>query len=131
MTELDAQGEQDEAQFRNALFQLVLLHGVMPTVSDRRLLAEPGERPCAHALARTQAATPGWVVSGARHVAMDMDAPGRQLLTLLDGSHTLDELAGLMHARLLDSGLSLTREQVDALTHQQLWLFARQGLMAA
>jgi SAM-dependent methyltransferase len=131
MAELGAQKEQDEAQFLDALFQLVMLHGVMPTVSDRHLPAEPGERPCAHALARLQAATPGWVVSGARHVAMDMDAPGRELLTLLDGSHTLDELATLMHARLLDSGLSLTREQVDALTHQQLWQFARQGLIAA
>jgi hypothetical protein len=76
-----------------------------------------------------QAATPGWAVSGARYVAMDMDAPGQEFLTLCDGSHTLDELATLMHARLLDSGLSLTREQVDALTHQQLWKFARQGLI--
>jgi SAM-dependent methyltransferase len=130
MAELGAQGEQDEAQFRDALFQLVMLHGVMPTVSDRHFLSEPGERPCAHALARMQAATPGRAVSGARHVAMDMDAPGRELLTLLDGSHTLDELVTLMHARLLDSGQTLTREQVDALTHQQLWLFARQGLIS-
>jgi hypothetical protein len=130
MAELCAQGEQDEAQFRDALFRLVMLHGVMPTVSDRHFLAEPGERPRAHALARIQAATPGGVVSGARHVAMDMDAPGRELLTLLDGSHTPEELVSLMHARLPDSGLSLTREQVDTLTHRQLWLFARQGLMA-
>jgi len=131
MAEVCAQGEQDEAQFRDALFRLVILHGVMPTVSDRQFPAEPGERPRAHALARMQAATPGWVVSGARHVAMDMDAPGRELLTLLDGSRTAEELVSLIHARLPDLGLILTREQVDALTHRQLWLFARQGLMAA
>jgi len=69
--------EVEEAAFRDALFQLVLLHGVMPTVAAGSFAVEPGERPCANALARLQANSPGWVVSGARHVAMDLDPAGR------------------------------------------------------
>lgn len=122
-------GMQDDAQFREVLFQLVMLHGVMPTVSDRKLNSGLDEYPCAQSLARMQAMMPGWVVSGARHVAIDLDAPGRTLLTQMDGSHTLDELTAFMHARLLESGLNQACEQVNALVQQQLWLFARQGLL--
>lgn len=120
----------DEAAFRDELFCLVTMHVVTPTVwHGPHAAAEPGERPCANALARLQASTPGWVVSGARHVAMDLDAPGRVLLGLLDGSRTFDELAAVMQATLAEAGVDRSLETVSDLTHQQLWLFARQGLL--
>ena len=131
MADFGVAGDLDEAGFRDALFQLVMSHGVMPTVSALRYANEPGERPCAHALARLQAKSPNWVVSGARHVAIDLDAAGRTLLGALDGGRTLDELAGFMQAELAKTGLDLPLDQLRELTAQQLWLFARQGLLLA
>src|SRR5574340_395247 len=129
MAEFGVAADVDEPAFRDALFRLVVSHGVMPTVAAAALSSVPGERPRAHALARLQATSPGWVVSGARHVAMDLDAPGRLLLGLLDGSRTVDELAAIMHAALADAGQDPSLETVRAMTHRQLWLFARQGLL--
>ena len=131
MADFGVAGDLDEAGFRDALFQLVMSHGVMPTVSALHYANEPGERPCAQALARLQAKSPNWVVSGARHVAIDLDAAGRTLLGGLDGSRTLDELAGFMQAELAKTGLDLPPDQLRELTAQQLWLFARQGLLLA
>jgi SAM-dependent methyltransferase len=131
MAEFGVAADVDEAAFREALFQLVMSHGVMPTLAAAAYANVPGERPCAHALARLQASTPNWVVSGARHVAMDLDPAGRALLALLDGSRTIDELAALMHAMLVGQGLDLPQADVAELTRQQLWRFARQGLLTA
>lgn len=119
----------DAAAFRDALFRLTVMHGVMPTVWRGPAPRPPGERPRANALARASAATPGWVVSGARHVAIDLDAHGRALLGLLDGTRTTGELAALMQARLTGTGLDLPADRVETLTQHQLWLFARQGLL--
>ena len=127
--EVPQSGMASYAAFSEALFQQVITHGVTPTVSAVSFAAEPGERPAAHALARQQASTPGWVVSGARHVAMDMDAPGRILLGLLDGSRTADELAAVMRVTLAKAGVDRSPETVSELTHRQLWRFARQGLL--
>jgi SAM-dependent methyltransferase len=129
LAEYGAGAAVEDAAFRDALFQLVLLHGVMPTVAAGAFAVEPGERPCANALARQQANSPGWVVSGARHVAMDLDPAGRMLLGMLDGSRTVDELAAQMQATLAQSGLDLPLARLNELTRQQLWLFARQGLL--
>jgi hypothetical protein len=70
------------------------------------------------------------VVSGARHVAMDLDPAGRMLLGRLDGSRTVDEIASVMRATLAQSGLELPQETVAELTHRHVWLFARQGLLS-
>ena len=121
----------DEPAYREALFQLVVAHGVMPTVWTGPAAAGPGERPAAHALARRQAGTPGWVVSGARHVAIDLDPAGRMLLGLLDGSRTVDELTAHMQAKLAQSGVDIPQDRLSELTWQQVWLFARQGLLMA
>jgi hypothetical protein len=131
MADFGVAGTLDEAGFRDALFQLVMGHGVMPTVSAVTYAKAPGERPCAHALARLQAKSPNWVVSGVRHVAMDLDPAGRTLLSALDGSRTLEELAALMQAELAKTGLDLPLDQLRELTARQLWLFARQGLLLA
>ncbi len=129
MAEFGVGGEVDEAGFCEALFQLVIVHGVMPTVSAGTADVELEARPCAHALARLQAKSPGWIVSGARHVAMDLDPSGRALLGLLDGSRTIEELVAIMQATLARAGLELAAATVNELTHRQLWLFARQGLL--
>lgn len=129
LTEYGATRNIDEAAFRDALFRLVMAHCVMPTGSAVSYPNEPGERPCAHALARQQATSPNWVVSGARHVAMDLDAPGRLLLGMLDGTRTSDELAAVMRQTLAEQGLDMPLEIVGDLTRQQVWLFARQGLL--
>jgi len=129
LAEYGAGATVEDAAFRDALFQLVLLHGVMPAVAAGAFAVEPGERPCANALARRQANSPGWVVSGARHVALDLDPAGRMLLGMLDGIRTVDELAAQMQARLAQSGLDLPLARLDDLTRQQLWLFAHQGLL--
>lgn len=129
MAEFGVAADVDAEAFRDALFRLVMSHAVMPTVWPAAPAGDPGERPCAHALARLQASTPGWVVSGARHVAMDVDPAGRALLALLDGSRTAEELAAMMHAALAEQGVDLPPATVAELTNQQLWLFARQGLL--
>lgn len=121
----------DEAAFDAALFQLVIAHGVMPTAWPGTFEAEPGEHPRAHALARQQAGSPGWVVSGARHVALDLDPAGRMLLAALDGSRTVGELAAWMRTSLQASGRVPALDRLDELTRRQLWLFARQGLLQA
>ena len=115
----------DEAVFREALFQLVTSQGVW----SGPLAADPGERPCANALARLQADSPGWVASGARHVAIDLDPAGRTLLAALDGSRSVDGLAAHMQATLALAGQELPLDRVTELTWHQLWLFARQGLL--
>jgi len=70
-------------------------------------------------------------VSGARHVAMDLDPAGRALLNALDGCRTVDELAAHMQATLAQSGLEVPLDKVRELTCQQVWLFARQGLLVS
>jgi SAM-dependent methyltransferase len=121
--------EIDEDALRDALFRLVMCHGVMPTVWLAAPAGEPGIRPRAHALARLQASVPNWVVSGARHVAMDLDPPARKLLAMLDGSRAIQDLAAVMLDMLRAAGTDLPQETVGELTQRQLWLFARQGLL--
>jgi SAM-dependent methyltransferase len=123
-------GTVDADVLRGPLFALVLAHGVVPTVWADAAAVEPGTRPCAHALARLQAATPGWTVSGVRHVALDLDVPARRLLGLLDGGLDVDALVASMQAMLAQSGVEIPAARIDALTRQQLWRFARQGLLA-
>jgi SAM-dependent methyltransferase len=131
LADFGAAAEVDEIAFGDALFQMVMIHGVMPTVADATYASEPGERPCAHALARLQAMSPNWVVSGARHVAMDLDEPGRILLGMLDGSRSVEQLVDAMQVVLAERGWNGARETVGELTSRQLWLFARQGLLTS
>ena len=131
MREFGVAASIDDPAFQEALFTLVMAHGVMPSIGAGLHAVEPGERPCAHALARLQARSPTWTISGVRHVALDLDAPARTLLGLLDGSRTIDELTAIMLTTLARMEMERSLENVRALTHQQLWLFARQGLLVA
>jgi len=122
--EFGVRGEVDEARFNLAWFTQVLTHGVMLTLPGQTTMAatadEPGNHPRAHALARLQAATPGWVVSGARHVAIDLDAAGRALLQGMDGSRDRAALGEAMQAYLAKSGIELPPDQLAARIDQQL-----------
>lgn len=119
----------DESAFREALFQQWVAHNVMSGADLESPGGEPGARPCANALARLQAQSPGWEVNNARHVAMLLDAPARDLLGLLDGGRSVDELATIMQAKLAETGRESALEAVRARIHHHLWLFARQGLL--
>jgi len=129
MTHFEASGSRDETEFREALFNLVMVQGVLPTVESEGHAAAADATPWAYALARLQAGTPGWSVSGVRQVAIGLDAPGRALLALLDGTQTADQLTQAMHPLLKRAGLELSSERVESLIQQKIGLFARQGLL--
>jgi hypothetical protein len=127
-------GEVDAARFRHAWFSLVLMHCVMPTLPEQAVpefADEPGSHPHAHALARLQAATPGWVVSGIRHVAIDLDAPARELLQRMDGSRDQAALVAEMGTYLTEAGIALPPEQRAQRVDYQLWQLVRQGVCMA
>jgi hypothetical protein len=129
--EFGVAGEVNPARFPDAWFSLVMAHGVMLTLPGQTAVEtadEPGNHPRAHALARLQAATPGWVVSGARHVAIDLDAAGRALVLWMDGSRDRAALGEAMQAYLAESGISLPPGQLAARIDQQLWQLVRQGV---
>ena len=129
MTHFSARGSRDPTQFREALFNLVAVHGVLPTVSSERLRTSADVCVNAHSLARLQAATPDWIVSGVRQVALGLDAPGRTLLAMLDGTQSLDQLTRTMQDKLSDTAMELDMQTVENLIQQKIALFARQGLL--
>ena len=129
MDHFAAQGERDADSFRTALFNLLMLHGVMATHAPVETAPDPADPPHAHRLARLQAASPGWVVSGEWQVGLELDAPGRALLAMLDGRKSLPQLALAMQAMLEEQEIKLDVENIAALVDQQLALFARQGLL--
>lgn len=131
MDHFAAQGERDADSFRTALFNLLMLHGVLPAYARVDAASVYADPPHAHALARLQASSLGWVVSGAWQVGLALDAAGRALLTLLDGTHTLPQLTQAMQAVLEKQGVKLDADNIETRVEQQLALFARQGLLLA
>lgn len=120
-----------EPSFREALFQIVVAHGVMPTLLPGGATTPPSPQPRADALARLQSASAGWAITGRRHVALDLDAAARHLLSLLDGTRSRAALAQLMQSALADLGAAHSLADVEQLTDQLLWTFARHGLLEA
>lgn len=129
MTHFAANGSREPDEFRETLFNLVCVQGVMPTVPGERLRTPDDVALHAHSLARLQAATPGWVVSGARQAAIGLDAPGRALLALLDGTHSIDQLTQTLRNWLMNVGQELDVQTVENLVRQKIALFARHGLL--
>ncbi len=124
-------GDFDAVRFRQAWFSLVMMHCVMPILPEQgvsKLADEPGSHPHAHALARLQATMPGWVVSGMRHVAIDLDAPARALLQKLDGSRDQAALVAEMATYLTEAGIALPPEQRAQRVDFLLWQLVRQGV---
>jgi len=129
MTHFEASGSRDETEFREALFSLVMVQGVLPSLENQSYSTALDLMPQAHALARLQANTPGWIVSGVRQVAIGLDEQGRALLALLDGTQTVDQLTQAMQRTLKCDGLELSVETIEQLIQQKLGLFVRQGLL--
>jgi SAM-dependent methyltransferase len=126
-----ARAEVDTARFNHAWFSLVLSHCVMSTLpgqSNLEAADEPGTHPCTHALARLQAATPGWMVSGIRHVTIDLDAAARAMLQWMDGSRDRAALGEAMRAHLAEASIGLSPEQLAQQIDRQLWQLVRQGV---
>ncbi|MBT9614287.1 MAG: methyltransferase regulatory domain-containing protein [Burkholderiales bacterium] len=119
----------DSTALRTELFSLIAYQGVRPTLASIPALDTLPERPCAHRLARTQAAR-GHIVASIRHSAVELDPLGRELLLHLDGTRILAELAALMAEALHTQGQAVP--DTDTLCNacaQMLWTFTRQGLL--
>lgn len=122
-------GEAD-AEFLEALLDLVQLHGVRlhhvvpasPDLEGHPLRALP--------LTRLQAASPGWPVTNPLHRALDIDDWGRVLLSAMDGSKDLDKLAHFLLQELSAAGIQAAPEQVAQHVEDYIEFFRRQGLMA-
>jgi len=119
----------DSAALRTELFSLIAYQGVRPTLAAIPTFDTLPERPCAHRLARAQAAH-GHIVASIRHSAVELDPLGRELLLHLDGTRTLADLVPIMAAAL--RALNQAVPDADDLNNacaQMVWTFARQGLL--
>lgn len=129
MEHFAASGERDENAFREALFNLLMVHGVSAAYASATPATDFAKPPQAHALARLQAASPQWAVSGAWQVGLELDTAGRALLLMLDGTQSLPQLTQAMQSLLEKQGVEFSADKIQALVEQQLALFARQGLL--
>ena len=67
------------------------------------------------------------MVSGVRHVAIDLDAAARAMLQWMDGSRDQAALGEAMRAYLAEAGIELSPEQLAQRIDHQLWQLVRQG----
>lgn len=115
--------------YRTELFSLLAYQAVRPSQEPGHSIAALPERPCAHALARAQAAR-GRIVASARHTAVELDALGATLLRHLDGTRNLQQLVALMADALEQEEQPIDPTLLGSACVQMLWTFARQGLLA-
>lgn len=114
--------------YRIELFSLLAYQAVRPSLEPGHSIAALPEQPCAHALARAQAAR-GRIVASARHTAVELDALGATLLRHLDGTHNLQQLVALMADALEQEEQPIDPALLNSACVQMLWTFARQGLL--
>ena len=115
--------------YHTELFSLIAYQAVRPTLEMHAAIDTLAERPCAHSLARAQAAR-GRIVASLRHTAVELDALSTTLLNYLDGTRSLPELASLMAGALQQQGQVPTdAAAIESACAQMLWTFARQGLL--
>ena len=107
---------------------LLAAQAVWPGAATRSFARDIGERPRANRLARALAAR-GMAVTGARHLALDLDAAGRELLLDLDGRHDRSSLMLRMRQRLDGQGIAAEPGQVEDTVERFLALFARNALI--
>jgi hypothetical protein len=78
-----------------------LLHVGFPGGAEEVFAIAPGDRPFASPLARAQVARGDQFLVALRHMMVNsIDDAGRHLLTLLDGTRTIDDLIAAMSAHL-------------------------------
>lgn len=114
--------------YRTELFSLLAYQALRPTLEIGTGINALAERPCAHALARIQARH-GRIVASARHTAVELDTLSSTLLSYLDGTRTVTELATLMASALKAQGQDAAQAALENACTQMLWTFARQGLL--
>ena len=108
------------------IFRLFANQLIQVTTGQWPLVAVPGERPKASALARLQAANGGSMVATLRsHIAQIEDAPTRALLPLMDGTRTRHELTLEMIQRD-----KISYEVASTRLDEILTTFAQAGLLA-
>ena len=108
------------------IFRLFANQVIQVTTEQWPLVAVPGERPKASALARLQAANGGSMVATLRsHIAQIEDAPTRALLPLMDGTRTRHELTLEMIQRD-----RISYEVASTRLREILTTFALAGLLA-
>ncbi|HEY9199317.1 MAG TPA: class I SAM-dependent methyltransferase [Gammaproteobacteria bacterium] len=121
------------------LFLLFTHQAIGMTPLTRSLSNSVGQRPCAHALARAQAAAGIGHLATARHSTILLDPFTTRLVDCLDGSRSVTELVAQLsddlHAgRIVLAGLgpatpTQLSEQVEANVRRCLRLFAQQGIL--
>ncbi|MDW8323208.1 MAG: methyltransferase regulatory domain-containing protein [Burkholderiales bacterium] len=121
-----AEAAQEEPALARALLDLIAYNVVRPAVNARRFDASPGDRPCAHGLARAQLALGQDCLASVRHTAVQLDAEGRRLLALCDGTRDLAALTAAMEPLLPQEYTAAAREACA----RMLWTFARHGLLS-
>lgn len=114
--------------YRTELFSLIAYQAVRPTLETGASIDALAAQPCAHPLARAQAAR-GRIVASARHTAVELDALGATLLLHLDGTRSLQQLVALMSEALQAHGQNTDPALLESACVQMLWTFARQGLL--
>lgn len=115
--------------YRTEFFSLIAYQAVRPTLEIHAAIDALAARPCAHPLARAQA-TRGRIVASLRHTAVELDTLSVTLLSYLDGTRSLPELASLMASALQQQGQTLADSAaIESACAQMLWTFARQGLL--
>lgn len=121
-------GEADDA-FLEALLDFVQMQGVRPHGFIPPHTETSAELPRAAALARVQAAMPGWPVTNAFYLALDVDEWGRRLLVSMDGSLSIDALGRVLQRELGEAGIQAAPEQAEAHVQACVAFFRRQGLL--
>ena len=114
--------------YRTEFFSLITYQAIRLTLEICTAIDALPERPCAHALARAQARH-GRIVASVRHTAVDLDALSAILISHLDGTHNIAELAALMATALQAQGQIADLAVLENACTQMLWTFARQGLL--
>ena len=115
--------------YHTEFFSLIAYQAVRPTLEMHAGIDTLAERPCAHPLARAQAAR-GCIVASLRHTAVELDALSTSLLSHLDGTRSLPELASLMAGALQQQGqVTADPAIIESACARMLWTFARQGLL--
>lgn len=121
-------GEAGE-EFSDALLDFTQMHGLRLHVFLPASPPVSTDFPQASALARTQAASPGWPLTNTFHSALDMDEWGRGLLVDMDGGKSIEALQGRLLEELAKAGIQATPQQAAQHVHSYLEFFRRQGLV--
>lgn len=138
-------GNAGMAADRNALltelFTLFVHQAIGMTALQRHINTAVTARPCAHRLARAQAAAGNGHLATARHSLILLDAFSARLIGYLDGTRDVTQLKALLTDDILERRLVLPnlkpataeelQAQVGANVQRFLKLFAHEGLLVS